>query len=61
MVYDNATNTLKVTVTDAPNSILNQLPATGAWGLVLFFLAGIALVIRGVMVSRRRDDDTQAA
>lgn len=58
--YDAAANELTVTVDNQKDSFLGQLPATGAWGLVAVFVLGLALLIRGLIVSRR-DDKAQAA
>lgn len=46
-----AARTLTVSVDNQKDSILNQLPATGAWGIVLVFLVGLALLARGIYTS----------
>ncbi|AKK03921.1 fimbrial isopeptide formation D2 domain [Corynebacterium epidermidicanis] len=58
--YDAATKTFSVTVNNAKDSIIGQLPATGAWGIVLVFLLGLALLARGLYTSYK-DNKAQAA
>ncbi|QRP61569.1 SpaH/EbpB family LPXTG-anchored major pilin [Corynebacterium minutissimum] len=43
--------TLAVEVDNQRNSVLGQLPATGAWGIILVFLVGLALLARGIYTS----------
>lgn len=43
--------TLAVSVDNQRNSVLGQLPATGAWGIILVFLVGLALLARGIYTS----------
>lgn len=57
VTYTEDGNTFTVTVNDQKNTVLGQLPATGAVGIVIVFLVGGALVLRGIMTSRRDDDD----
>ncbi|MGV0397761.1 SpaH/EbpB family LPXTG-anchored major pilin [Corynebacterium suicordis] len=45
--------TLTVQVANHKESILGQLPATGAWGIALIFLIGLALLARGLYTSYR--------
>ncbi|WP_165241653.1 SpaH/EbpB family LPXTG-anchored major pilin [Corynebacterium lizhenjunii] len=42
---------LAVSVDNQKNSVLGQLPATGAWGIVLVFLLGLLLLARGLYTS----------
>lgn len=42
---------LAVSVDNQKNSIIGQLPATGAWGILLIFLLGLALLARGLYTS----------
>lgn len=51
--YDAAAHTLTTSVVNQRNTILGQLPATGAWGLLLALVVGGGLVLRGVLTSRR--------
>lgn len=44
---------LAVSVENQRSNFLNQLPATGAWGIVLVFLLGLGLLARGLYTSRR--------
>lgn len=53
VTYDATGNTLTVSVTNAKDTIIGQLPATGAWGLLAVLAAGGGLVARGVATSRR--------
>ena len=54
--YDKDKNTLTVSVQDEKDSVIGQLPATGAWGLLIVLVVGGGLVARGVYVSRRDKD-----
>ncbi|KGM18222.1 SpaH/EbpB family LPXTG-anchored major pilin [Corynebacterium auriscanis] len=54
------TRAMTVTVDNKKDSILGQLPATGAWGIVLIFLLGAALLGRGLYTSFRDNKDQQA-
>lgn len=47
----NAPGTFTVSVNNVKDSILGQLPATGAWGIVLIFIIGGALLARGLYTS----------
>lgn len=49
--------TLTASVMNQKNTILGNLPATGAWGVGLILLLGLALVIRGIITSRRDRED----
>lgn len=51
VTVDPAAKTLAVTVDNQRNSVLGQLPATGAWGIILVFLVGLALLARGIYTS----------
>ena len=51
VTVDAAAKTLSVTVDNQRNSVLGQLPATGAWGIILVFLVGLALLARGIYTS----------
>ncbi len=51
VTVDVAAKTLAVEVDNQRNSVLGQLPATGAWGIVLVFLVGLALLARGIYTS----------
>ncbi|MDU3176028.1 MAG: SpaA isopeptide-forming pilin-related protein, partial [Corynebacterium striatum] len=51
--------TLAVSVENQKNNIINQLPATGAWGIVLVFLVGLLLLARGLYTSYK-DNRAQA-
>ena len=51
---------MTVEVANKKDSILGQLPATGAWGIVLIFLLGAALLGRGLYTSFRDNKDQQA-
>lgn len=53
------TRAMTVKVDNKKDSILGQLPATGAWGIVLIFLLGLALLARGLYTSYR-DNKGQA-
>lgn len=53
------TRAMTVKVDNKKDSILGQLPATGAWGIVLIFLLGLALLARGLYTSYR-DNKEQA-
>lgn len=53
VTYDGNANTLAVSVTNAKDTVIGQLPATGAWGLLAVLAAGGGLVARGVATSRR--------
>ena len=48
---DATARTLTVSVDNQKNSVLGQLPATGAWGILLIFLVGLALLARGIYTS----------
>lgn len=50
--YDAAKKTLSASVSNQKDTLLGQLPATGAWGLLLALLVGGGLVARGVITSR---------
>lgn len=52
-----AAGVLEVTVNNQPNTILGNLPATGAWGVGLILLLGLVLVIRGIVTSRRDQEE----
>lgn len=56
---DTTARTLTANVQNERDSILGQLPATGAWGIVLIFLIGLALLARGLYTSYR-DNKAQA-
>lgn len=60
VTYDAEKNQLKVDVQNQKDSIGGQLPATGAMGIGLFLLVGLALVARGIIGGRRRDDEEPA-
>lgn len=49
--------TLTASVMNQKNTILGNLPATGAWGVGLILLLGLVLVIRGIVTSRRDRED----
>ncbi|OFM29814.1 SpaH/EbpB family LPXTG-anchored major pilin [Corynebacterium sp. HMSC072A02] len=51
VTVDLAAKTLAVEVDNQRNSVLGQLPATGAWGIILVFLVGLALLARGIYTS----------
>lgn len=51
--------TLTANVKNEKDSLLGQLPATGAWGIVLIFLIGLGLLARGLYTSYR--DNKQEA
>ena len=51
VTVDLKNKTLAVEVDNQRNSILGQLPATGAWGIILVFLVGLALLARGIYTS----------
>ena len=59
VTVDAKTRAMTVTVDNKKDSILGQLPATGAWGIVLIFLLGLALLARGLYTSYR-DNKEQA-
>lgn len=59
VTVDAQTRAMTVTVDNKKDSILGQLPATGAWGIVLIFLLGLALLARGLYTSYR-DNKGQA-
>lgn len=50
---DLANRALTANVLNNKDSILGQLPATGAWGIILIFLIGLALLGRGLYTSYR--------
>lgn len=50
---DTTARTLTANVENHKDSILGQLPATGAWGIGLIFLIGLALLARGLYTSYR--------
>nr|WP_275587030.1 SpaH/EbpB family LPXTG-anchored major pilin [Arcanobacterium pluranimalium] len=50
-----------VTVNNEKDSLLGQLPATGAFGIVIIFLIGLALLARGFYTSRRDSKVNTAA
>ena len=50
---DVTNRTLTANVENHKDSILGQLPATGAWGIGLIFLIGLALLARGLYTSYR--------
>ncbi|MDU0479854.1 SpaH/EbpB family LPXTG-anchored major pilin [Staphylococcus chromogenes] len=54
----NAAGTFTVTVNNVKDSIIGQLPATGAWGIVILFLLGLLLLARGLYTSYK---DNKAA
>lgn len=56
--YDAASNTFTVSVNNQKDSIFGQLPATGAWGIVIAFLIGLALLARGLYTSYRDNKAT---
>lgn len=56
--YDSASNTFTVSVNNQKDSIFGQLPATGAWGIVIAFLIGLALLARGLYTSYRDNKAT---
>ena len=60
VTYDAEKNQLKVDVQNQKDSIGGQLPATGAMGIGLFLLVGLALVARGIIGGRRREDEEPA-
>lgn len=45
---DLAARTLTASVDNQRNTIFGQLPATGAWGIILILLLGLALLARGI-------------
>ena len=51
--------TLTATVENQKNTIINKLPATGAWGILLVFLVGLLLLARGLYTSYK-DNRAQA-
>ncbi|QMV84636.1 SpaH/EbpB family LPXTG-anchored major pilin [Corynebacterium hindlerae] len=57
--YEPTSRAFTATVNNAKDSIIGQLPATGAWGIVLVFLVGIALLARGLYTSYK--DNKQSA
>lgn len=57
----NAEGTLATTINNQKDTILGQLPATGAWGLLIVLLLGGGLILRGVIASRRDDEDEATA
>ena len=44
---------LTATVDNRKDTLIGQLPNTGAWGIVLIFLAGLALLARGIYTSMK--------
>ncbi|WP_124055306.1 SpaH/EbpB family LPXTG-anchored major pilin [Arcanobacterium ihumii] len=58
--WDAATHTYSLSVDNVKNSLFGQLPATGAFGIVIIFLIGLALLARGFYTSRR-DNKTATA
>ncbi|MSS44775.1 isopeptide-forming domain-containing fimbrial protein [Cutibacterium sp. WCA-380-WT-3A] len=60
VAYDRAANSLTASVEDKKDTVLGQLPATGAWGLLIVLVVGGGLVARGVYVSRRDKDQASA-
>ncbi|APT92070.1 hypothetical protein CPHO_03250 [Corynebacterium phocae] len=44
---------LKASIDNQKTTFLNQLPATGAWGIILVFLVGLGLLARGLYTTRR--------
>ena len=61
VTVDSATRAMSVSVDNKKDSILGQLPATGAWGIVLIFLLGAALLARGLYTSYRDNKDQATA
>ncbi len=59
VTVDAENRAMTVNVDNKKDSILGQLPATGAWGIVLIFLLGLALLARGLYTSYR-DNKEQA-
>lgn len=59
VTIDLAARQLSISVENQKNSILGQLPATGAWGIILIFLIGLALLARGIYTSYK-DSHAQA-
>lgn len=56
--YNAASNSFTVTVNNQRDSVFGQLPATGAWGIVIAFLIGLALLARGIYTSYRDNKAT---
>ncbi|MEJ5998941.1 SpaH/EbpB family LPXTG-anchored major pilin [Corynebacterium sp. H130] len=56
--YDSANRKFTVTVNNVKDSIIGQLPATGAWGIVLIFIIGGALLARGLYTSYKDNKQT---
>ncbi|MCS4490529.1 SpaH/EbpB family LPXTG-anchored major pilin [Corynebacterium sp. ES2794-CONJ1] len=50
---ENGPAELTAEVENQRTTFLNQLPSTGAWGIVLVFLVGLALLARGLYTTRR--------
>lgn len=50
---DREAKTLAVLVENQRDNFLSSLPATGAWGIILVFLAGLGLLARGFYTSRK--------
>ncbi|MFC5369699.1 SpaH/EbpB family LPXTG-anchored major pilin [Arcanobacterium bovis] len=59
--WDPATHTYSIDVNNVKDSLLGQLPATGAFGIVIIFLIGIALLGRGFYTSRRDNEKAATA
>lgn len=58
--YDSANRKFSVTINNVKDSIIGQLPATGAWGIVLIFIVGLLLLARGLYTSYK-DNKAQTA
>lgn len=58
--YDAASRKFSVTINNVKDSIIGQLPATGAWGIVLIFIVGLLLLARGLYTSYK-DNKAQTA
>lgn len=61
ITVDTQTRAMTVSVDNKKDSVLGQLPATGAWGIVLIFLLGAALLARGLYTSFRDNKDEARA
>lgn len=48
---DITARSLAVSVENQKNTLIGQLPATGAWGILLVFLVGLLLLARGIYTS----------
>lgn len=56
--YDSTARKFSVSVENKKDSIIGQLPATGAWGIVLIFIIGGALLACGLYTSYKDNKQT---